>query len=335
MRNPNGYGSVTKLSGKRRNPFWVRKTTGFDQRGYPIYITIGYFPTREDGLIALAQFNKTPWDVETAKITFAELFELWAEKKLPKFGASNQSSMRAAYKYCAPLYELKYKHIRAYHMQECIDNCGHGYSTQGAIKALLKHLDSFAMELDLTGKRYSDLLTSESVPETSKKPFTEDEIARLWAMTGELWVDSVLVFLYTGFRISELLNIRCKDVDLRENTIKGGTKTSAGKNRIVPIHPRILPLVTARMGGEFLFEHNGRPCKTTQYYAFWGDIMRRANMSHTVHETRHTFRSRLDAAGANKVAIDRIMGHKSADTGERVYTHKTIEQLHEAINLLD
>ncbi len=57
-------------------------------------------------------------------------------------------------------------------------------------------------------------------------------------------------------------------------------------------------------------------------------------MKHTVHECRHTFRSRLDAAGANKVAVDRVMGHKSSDTGERVYTHKTLEQLHEAVDLL-
>ncbi len=120
----------------------------------------------------------------------------------------------------------------------------------------MKHLDRFALELDLVSKCYSDLLASESVPETSKVPFTEEEIVRLWSMAGEPWVDSVLVFLYTGFRISELLAVRCEDVDLKQKTIKGGTKTSAGKNRLVPIHPRILPLVVARLGGAYLFEYN-------------------------------------------------------------------------------
>ena len=57
-------------------------------------------------------------------------------------------------------------------------------------------------------------------------------------------------------------------------------------------------------------------------------------MQHTPHECRHTFRSRLDSAGANKVAIDLMMGHKSSDVGERVYTHKTLQELKEAINLL-
>ena len=36
-------------------------------------------------------------------------------------------------------------------------------------------------------------------------------------------------------------------------------------------------------------------------------------------------------AGANKKCIDLMMGHKSKDVGERVYTHKTIDELRDAI----
>lgn len=63
-------------------------------------------------------------------------------------------------------------------------------------------------------------------------------------------------------------------------------------------------------------------------------IMQQLQMQHTPHECRHTFRSRLDSAGANKVCIDRIMGHKSKGTGERVYTHKNIEELKMNIELI-
>ena len=55
--------------------------------------------------------------------------------------------------------------------------------------------------------------------------------------------------------------------------------------------------------------------------------MEQLQMNHTPHETRHTFRSLLDSAGANKVCIDRLMGHNSKETDERVYTHKNIEEL--------
>ena len=336
MKHPNGYGTVAKLSGNRRNPFVVRKTKGWDDRGYPIYDTIGYYPTREAGLIALAQYNNDPWDVDKEKTTFEELFQLWEEKKLPKLGKSNQSSLKSAVKHCSKLFKMKYKLVRAYHIQDCIDNCGKGYSTQGAIKNLFGHLDNFALELDIIKTRYSELVTSAPIPETTKIPFTDEEITALWNISGQPWIDSVLIFLYTGFRISELLDIQTANVDLEAGTIKGGTKTRAGKDRVIPIHSLILPFVTARMnqGGEYLFTHNGNKLSSSQYYIFWNDIMKLMNTEHTPHECRHTFRSRLDSAGANKRCIDLLMGHKSKDVGERVYTHKTIQELKDAIELV-
>jgi integrase len=327
---------VVKLSGNRRNPFAVRKTKGWDDRGYPVYDTIGYYPTREAGLIALAQYNQSPYDVDQVKITFKELYELWREKKAHKLGASNQVSLKSAFGHCRALYNTKYRDIKAYHMQEVIDHCGRGYSTQGAIKNLFGHLDSFALELDIVGHRYSDLLTSAPTPETSKRPFTDEEVSALWAIRDEPWVDSALVFLYTGFRISELFDIKTANVDLDAMTIKGGTKTKAGKDRLVPIHSLIAQFVRERVsdGGEYLFTYSGQKVSVTQYYALWNAIMKRIGAKHTVHETRHTFRSRLDSAGANKRCIDLIMGHKSKDVGERIYTHKTIQELRAAIELV-
>jgi len=58
-------------------------------------------------------------------------------------------------------------------------------------------------------------------------------------------------------------------------------------------------------------------------------------MDHTPHECRHTFRTRLDNAGANKKCCDLLMGHASTDTGLRVYTHKTLNELRAAVELLD
>lgn len=129
MRNPNGYGSVTKLSGNRRRPYIVKKTVGWNEKGHPIYDIIGYAETREEGNILLAAYNRDPWDVNQAKITLEELFNLWKEKKLPKLGKSNQAALRSAFKHCVALKEVPYKLIRSYQMQETIDACGKGYST--------------------------------------------------------------------------------------------------------------------------------------------------------------------------------------------------------------
>ena len=107
-KNPNGYGTVAKLSGNRRKPFVVRKTDGWDDRGYPIYLTIGYYATREEGLIALAEYNRNPYDVNQQKITLKELFLKWSETILPKLGKSLQNGLKSAYKHINKLEDMKY-----------------------------------------------------------------------------------------------------------------------------------------------------------------------------------------------------------------------------------
>lgn len=70
------------------------------------------------------------------------------------------------------------------------------------------------------------------------------------------------------------------------------------------------------------------------YHNQFVKFMAKMNMEHTTHDTRHTFRSELDRLNVKENIIDLILGHKSSGIGERVYTHKTIEELSEAVNLI-
>lgn len=340
MRNPNGYGSVVRLSGNRRNPFCARKTSGWDDRGYPVYSVIGYYPTREAGLIALAEYNRNPYDLDASKITLAQLHDKWMENRAPKLGKSLLSTLRTGYRYLAPLYSMRYADLRAHHMQDCIDRCGHGYATQASIKNMLLHLERYALELDLPIKPYTALLRVEQPPEdTSRVPFTLDEIHRLQADTAEddAGLDAALVLLYSGWRISELLALRAEDVDLEEGVMRGGGKTASGKNRVVPIHPMIRPIVERRCasGGLLFAASTGKQYDRSWFRdVHWLPLMKRMGMNHTPHECRHTFRTALDNAGGNKRCIDLIMGHKTKDVGERVYTHKTLDDLLKTILLV-
>lgn len=331
MKLPNKYGSITKLKGARRRPYMVREGSTGRQR------VIGYAATREEALEILASYNKKPWDIDAAKLTFKELYELWTDKKALKLGESNRANLAAAYKHCKELYDMPYASIRTYHMQDCIDSCTRGSGTKAAIRNLFSHLDNYAMEIDIISKRYSDMLDPLATQHKQKMPFTDEEVARVWQHEGEPWVDSVLFLLYTGFRISEMFNLKVSDVDFENETMTGGVKTAAGKNRIMPIHSKILHIVTARAAqtqSGYLFELDGQQLRPSMYYPKWDAVMQSLGMKHTPHECRHTLRSRLDSAGANKVCIDRIMGHASEGTGERVYTHKTIEELRTNLELV-
>jgi integrase len=334
-RNPNGYGCVTKLSGHRTRP-WCVKVTIYDEQGHAKQTPIGYAETEEQGNILLAEYNNNPWDINREKVTLAVLFQRWSQIKLPKLGKSNAQSLKAAYKHCSKYYGVKYRSLKSYQMQDCIDNCGCGYSTQWAIKNLFGHLDRFAFEIDLIDKMYSQITTAPPIPETTREPFTQEEIDTLWKIKDEPWVNTVLIYIYTGFRLQELLGMKTEQVNIKEWYFEGGIKTTAGKGRIVPIHDRIKPLVKSLVdeGNKYLFTYQGKKFSQANYYKCWDEVMQKIGADRTPHEARHTFETRLDNAGGNRKCIDMLMGHKSKDVGNKVYNHKTVEQLRATVALL-
>lgn len=333
MKLPNGYGSVYKQSGKRkrRRPYIVVKTEGYNSKGNPKRKVIGYAATKEEGLQMLSAYNKDPWDREKAETTFAEVFKLWRDHTSLTAGTVRNYTSRYN-KYCQSLYDVPYSKLRTYHFKEVIEKAECSNGMKNNLKKLFRALDKTAMEYDIIKKSYSQFLENYTVEHKSRVPFTEEEINTLWDNLDILDTDVVLIYLYTGFRREELADIRVEDIDLNNMTIKGGSKTEAGKNRLVPIHPRILPLIKNRIESS----KNGLllPFKGTTLADHFKRCMKRFGMKHVIHECRHTLRTRLDNAGANKIVIDRILGHASSSIGERVYTHKTIEQLHEAIRLI-
>lgn len=338
MKLPNGYGSVVHLTGKRRNPYWVRKTVGWTDKGYPKYFTVGYTKTRTEGLALLAKYNHDPW-TDSHNTTLKQLFAKWKEDRMPLLSPSNAEKISFAHNHAKDLDDYKYREIKAYQMQAVINTCGKGYATQQAIKAFWRHMDKYAFEMDIITKQYSELLTSAPEEDSNRMPFTESEIYKLWTdyYNGVPDVDIPLIFIYTGFRISELQHMKVDDIDWNEEVLIGGIKTAAGKNRRVPIHHSIKALIEhrAKINREgFLFESRNGMYKSRFFREKFKSVMNSVNMEHVPHECRHTFETLLDNAGANRKCIDMMMGHVSKDIGNRVYNHKTLEQLKENIELL-
>jgi len=121
--------------------------------------------------------------------------------------------------------------------------------------------------------------------------------------------------MYSGWRISELLsltkvNIVIDAVGSSVNIMRGGVKTAAGKDRVVPIHSAILPIVKARydMCNTHLIEHDGRPLSVRAYRVHWAKAMKLIDATHTPHDCRHTFRTWLDNTVAKQTCIDMITG---------------------------
>lgn len=334
MRLPNGFGAVVNLGKKRRRPWAARLTVGWGSDNKQKYKYLSYHEKRKDALAALIEYNKKPYDLDRASVTFADVFEAWSSRKFSELGAHSARNYRSMYRKCAELYDIPFRELKTSHLQAVVD-ANKQLAHVTLLKVLFGQLYGYAIKNDISEKDYSQFVeipTKETKGE--KVPFTSEEVARLWQHVDEPHVDLVLILLYTGMRISELLEMEIKKVFLDDRYMIGGKKTAAGKNRIIPIHEDIMPLVRAQYSPDkkYLFQSVRGNKLQYNYFAAkkFAPLMERLQMSHTLHETRHTFISQADRVGLNGTILKKIVGHANGDITVH-YTHKDVAEILEEI----
>lgn len=348
MKMPNGYGSVYKLSGKRRKPWIVRKTVGWQINpetgaAKQQYITIGYYATKQEALAALVNYNENPYDIETDKITFSEVYTRWSEAHFSSIVPSAQRTWKSAYSYCTPLYNMRMRDIRTNHLEQTIKDAQIGDTTKQRIKSLFNLMYKYCLKYEIVDKDYAALCDSvkRGAPQIIRTPYTDAELSTLWENVSFPFVDMVLIGVYSGWRPQELAVLKLADVDIENWVYFGGLKTDAGRNRCVPIHSKIRPLVldnynkALALGSDYLFnDENGQQGTHLTYDKYRGrfnKINKKLGMSHRPHDTRHSFITYAKDAGVNEYVLKLIVGHAIEDITEKVYTHRTMEQLKEEI----
>lgn len=348
MRLPNGMGSVYKLSGNRRKPWAARKTTGWrtvqgKQRAYPVYDFVGYYATRREAMTALVEYNRDPYDLNATKITFAEVYDRWSARKYSETSQSSVKSYRAAYVICAPLHDMRFVDIKLDHLQTVADNSGKNAPTLKKWKSLLNQMYEYAIRHEIVTPdknmtKYVDTKRAGNPNALDRKPFTRAEIKKLWdCKDANTYMSIVLMLIYTGTRIGELLALKKEDVHLDNRWFfVRQSKTESGV-RAVPISDKIMPFFRSWMDTadcEYLLSTpSGKKFDYRSYYDYyWTPLMLALNMDHRPHDTRHTCVSLLTIAGVSDKIIKKIIGHKGQSVTEIVYTHFGISDLLDAIN---
>lgn len=185
----------------------------------------------------------------------------------------------------------------------------------------------------------AESLVMPKVEEGIGRPMTEDERQHILNVCKThkhgLWV---LFMLYTGARPIETRMAKWEDVDLKNKRITiHSAKTDFG-DRVVPINPRLLPLLK---GGEgYIFTKlSGEPITRNVTYTWWESIKRAIDIdmgAKTFRKTikpetskvagdlvpycmRHTCATDWYTAGVPINTIREFMGHKSIATTTRVY----------------
>lgn len=167
-----------------------------------------------------------------------------------------------------------------------------------------------------------------------------DEEKRLLAAAAK-WphlASLIVVGLATGLRRDELFSLRKEDVDLNLNLVTV-TDGKGGKLRTVPLDPggaahRVLARLKKVSKSEWIFTspHSGR--KLTRVDKSLASACEAAGVEPiTLHVLRHTFCTRLAAAGVDVRTIKELAGHSDIQTTMR-YLHLVESNKHQAIRRL-
>ena len=282
----------------------------------------------------LSDYNKAQGIVEEKREpekTFAEVYkEFWKYKfeneKGKKLSESSKRSIQAAFKNAKALHDRPFRELRHDDLQSVVDNCPLKHSSLELIVHLFRQMYAYADIYELCDKDYSaHIKINKEDDDESGVPFTDNDLKILWNNKGDEIVEFILIMCYSGFRIRAYKNL---EINLKDTYLKGGIKTKASKDRIVPIHSAILPLVKRRLKAGSIFP--------STYSSFLKDMSNKLSElgieKHTPHDCRHTFSALCEKYGVNENDRKRMMGHSFGnDITNAKYGHRTIEDLREEI----
>lgn len=351
MKLPNGYGSITKLTGKRRKP-WMVRITGekvYDEKKQDFVqprIVLGYFSTRAEANKALVEFNDNPFQLQDNNITFLQIYEKYKKMNYDSLSKSSRQSREAALKYCEPIFSIPVKNINYNMLEQIINNCPYGSSTKKNIKTCMMTVFDYAMKNNLVARNPAESLNIEySEPVIERTIFSDAEIKILWKNASEWDYQIILMLLYSGMRVNELLKNYRENVNLEERWIYIPKELAKNNEsvRYVPIHDKTYDFFKA------FYENSEKYQKTQLIINPRGTLVaynnfvtrnlvrinKNLNCTHRFHDTRHTFATLGNRFGIEELFLQKIMGHKPASILRNTYTHITNEELLKKLNQIN
>lgn len=199
----------------------------------------------------------------------------------------------------------------------------------------------FYYEKVLGGQRKFYFLQRPDKEKTLPCVLSTQEVAAILKATENVKHRAILTVIYSaGLRISELVNLKIKDIDSERMQIRV-EQAKGKKDRYTLLSPKTLTLLRTYFKQykpkEYLFEGaegNSYTARSTQ--AFFQEICKKVGIKKkvSIHTLRHSFATHLLENGTDLRYIQVLLGHGSSKTTE-IYTHVTTKGFDQIKSPLD
>lgn len=218
-------------------------------------------------------------------------------------------------------------------------------ATRNRVVYVLRSFNNYCCKQELCEKNYAELLEPVKIIQKERDFITEEELQILISKIHQPVIRTVIqTMFYTGGRITEMKNLKLKDVDL-ENSVLHIIEGKGRKDRDVPISRTLHEILTNYL--ENIRDHDD--IETDFFFAipksgsisgnYVNRLLKEAVIElswekHiTAHVLRHSFGTNLLEKGASLVSIQKLLGHANLTVTSR-YLHQDKDKLTEAVNLL-
>ena len=369
-KRDNGTGTIRKVKGANGIRYYAYAPAKYtlDDNNNMICVreALGFFPKRSDARDALIAYSQHP--TTKYNYTLQMVYEAWKSEAFSDIGKSTQDGYTAAWaQICnaSPALPGKlFKEIVTSDMRAVLDFWMEPHDIQVAdksgkkkikkagplslssmtkIKALFTQMYRYAMSNNIVDKNYASLVKIPKGAEAGTiRALTGDEFKILEAN----WMnvdggDAVYALCYLGFRVSEFCQLVPGAYDNESHTLTGGLKTEAGRDRVVPVHPKIRHIVESWVsaGHKALYaDKKGCHFNKDRFTSnVWKPALAALGLPDdlTPHSARHTCATRLAAAGARPEDIQAILGHADYSVTANTYINQDVSTLSKSMELVD
>ena len=233
---------------------------------------------------------------------------------------------------------------------------GKGLSAN-SVNAIISVIQSSLKTAHLLGLTKEYMANKLKRPKLKEKPvecFTlveQKQIEQAVLMGKKDKLYGIILCLYSGLRIGELIALQWSDIDLakgiltvskschdsKDGLIIDEPKTATSR-RVIPLPKQLLPLlksVKKKSNSPFVVSANGMPVSIRSYQRSFELLLKRLNIPHKgFHSLRHTFATRAIECGMDVKTLSEILGHKNPTVTLNRYAHSLMEHKADMMNRL-
>jgi len=355
-----GFGCQILKSGSKKTYvfyYWspLTKKKGYVKIGCHGNITVDFARNAAKKLAAAVASGIDPKKEKEEKLTlekqsilFGDFFEDFKTKHiLVAYKDQGRNNMGYAKSHILPYFgQRKLDEISSKDIRSFLDSLAHISTTANRCFALLSMAFKKAEDWEYLPPRSNPCTGVNKYKENKKQRFLSDaELKRLEDSLIQkrkeeprsyCTVNAIFMILYTGCRVSEILNLKWENVHLSDSYIHlPDTKTGEGARPLNQKAIELLSSMTPKEGNPYVFYGKVPGQPIVEIKTAWKTILKRADIKDfRIHDLRHSFASFALKKGVPLVHVSKLLGHRNIATTMR-YAHLELEQLKESTNIVN